>query len=77
MKTDRTTKILLLLIALALWGLLLKPLTLPTAVQAASGPVPVNIAEVGGRTVYSSTGLPVAVEGKVGQLCPIKVRPVK
>lgn len=86
MKTDKTTKVLLLLIALALWGLLLKPLTLPTVAQAASDPVPVNIAEVGGLTVYGSKGVPVqgtsighavAVEGNGVQLFPVEVRPVR
>jgi hypothetical protein len=32
--TDRTTKVLLLLIAIGLWGLLLRPLLAPSPVQA-------------------------------------------
>ena len=52
MKTDRTTKILLLLIALGLWGLLLRPV--PTPAQATSGVVDMNIAQVGGRNISVS-----------------------
>ena len=47
---DSLTKTPLWLIALALWGLLLRPLVLPTPLGA-QGSMDVNIAAVGGNSV--------------------------
>lgn len=74
MKTDRMTKVLLFLIMIALWGLLLKPLVIPTPAQATSGPVPVNIV---GTVEVEGTVSVDGVEGSVLQLWPIKVRAVR
>ncbi len=45
---DRWTRTALWLIALDLWGLLLRPLVLPDSAGAARETLTVNIAEVGG-----------------------------
>src|SRR3712207_4651250 len=46
MTTDRTTKTLLVLIAIALWGILLRPLLTPTPAQAQSRRVQYDIVVV-------------------------------
>jgi hypothetical protein len=59
MQTDRTTKLLLFLIAAALWGLLLKPLLGPLPATAAArrsasangNTVSVDIKSIGGKPV--------------------------
>ncbi|MGH7799864.1 MAG: hypothetical protein ACREOW_04435 [Thermodesulfobacteriota bacterium] len=51
MKTDIYTKIVLTIIAIALWGLLLKPLFVSESVSASSQVLDVNIQEIGGRLV--------------------------
>ena len=65
MQTDRTTKLLLLAIALGLWASVLKPLFAPLQSVAQEAPPPltgevvdVNVVQVGGRRV-SSAGPPV------------------
>ena len=57
---DNTTKILLGLIALALWIQILKPL-LPIDVHAGKDITNVNIAEVDGRRVFGGS-LPVTIK---------------
>ncbi|MBI2882241.1 MAG: hypothetical protein HYY21_11650 [Candidatus Tectomicrobia bacterium] len=57
---DRWTKTALWLIALALWGLLLRPLVLPDTAGAARETVNVNIAEVGGSKLSFNGPIPVA-----------------
>ena len=74
---DRTTRVLLALIAVALWGLLLKPVLTPTPVYAQEGVMAVNIAQVGGHRLYGVSGrLPVEVEGQVEVQQPILVIPL-
>ena len=51
---DSLTKTALWLIALALWGLLLRPLVLPTPLGA-QGSMDVNIAAVGGVPILGSS----------------------
>jgi len=58
MQADLTTKLLLLLIAIALWGLLLKPLSNPPAVAAQSSQI--DLRSIG--------GMPVRVNPRTGWL---------
>lgn len=51
MKADLYTKIVLTVIAIALWAILLKPIFISERVVASSGVVDVNIKEVGGWRV--------------------------
>ena len=51
---DSLTKTALWLIALALWGLLLRPLVLPTPLGA-QGSMDVNIAAVGGSPIFGGS----------------------
>ncbi len=51
---DSLTKTALWLIALARWGLLLRPLVLPTPLGA-QGSMDVNIAAIGGSAIPSRT----------------------
>jgi hypothetical protein len=80
MQTDRTTKILLFLIAVALWGLLLRHIVDPMPLEAGaavSSPMPVNIVAVGyqpvkrlrsarnpGQASQAYVAVPVEVETK-------------
>jgi hypothetical protein len=59
---DRWTKAALWLIALALWGLLLRPIFLPEPAGAAREIANVNISEVGGLRLNVGGPLPVRVE---------------
>lgn len=59
---DRWTKTALWLIAIALWGLLVRPFFLPESVGAARGITDVNIAEVGGSRMSFNGPLPVRAE---------------
>lgn len=51
MMTDLYTKIVLTIIAIALWGFLLKPIFVSESVGASTQVLDVNIKEIGGRTV--------------------------
>ena len=51
MKIDLYTKIVLTVIAIALWGILLKPIFMSDSVSASTAVVDVNIKEVGGKRV--------------------------
>ena len=57
---DGWTKSALWLIALALWGILLRPLIVPDPVGAAREKIDVNIAEVGGARLGFNGPIPVA-----------------
>ena len=48
---DLYTKVVLTLIAVALWGLLLKPIFISESVGASTQVLDVNIKEIGGRAV--------------------------
>ncbi|MBI2486202.1 MAG: hypothetical protein HYW01_04435 [Deltaproteobacteria bacterium] len=52
MKPDLYTKIVITAIAIALWGILLKPIFVSDRVNASSGVVDVNIKEIGGWPVH-------------------------
>ena len=54
MKIDIFTKVMLTLIAVALWGLLLQPLLSPKAVGASTGVIDVNIKQIDGRNINGS-----------------------
>ena len=51
MKMDIYTKLILTMIAIALWGILLKPIFVSDGVSASTAVVDVNIKEVGGKRV--------------------------
>ena len=51
MKIDLYTKVVLTIIAIALWGLLLKPIFVSESVSASTQVLDVNIEKIGGRTV--------------------------
>lgn len=73
MQTDRSTRILLALIAAALWAMLLKPVFAPApadAARVAPKVMDVNLRQIGGRTVSASDGLPIQGAG-VGR--PVRV----
>lgn len=68
MQTDKTTKTLLFLIAVALWGLLLKPAVDPLPSHAQANLVtPVRIVAVDGGS------LPVTLQR---QMVPLEIKPV-
>ena len=78
MKTDLYTKIVLTIIAIALWGILLKPIFVSESVGASSQVLDVNIKEIGGRTV-SEKILDVNIErirGKTlsGSTLPVEIK---
>jgi hypothetical protein len=58
---DGWTKTALWLIALALWGILLRPLVLPDDAGAAREKLDVNIAEVGGSRLSFNGPIPIKV----------------
>lgn len=55
MKTDLYTKVMLTLIAIGLWGILLKPLFITEPVIASNGITDVNIQQIGGLSVDKRT----------------------
>lgn len=61
LKLDWFTKILLVLIASALWGLLLQPFFSPGEVRARMDIQDVNIVKIGGYPVRSADPIPVRV----------------
>lgn len=78
MMTDLYTKIVLTIIAIALWGILLKPIFVSESVGASSQVLDVNIKEIGGRTV-SEKILDVNIErirGKTlsGSTLPVEIK---
>ena len=75
MKVDIYSKIILTLIAVALWGILLQPYIYTQPVNASTGLVDVNIKEVGGRRVNNT--LPVDIKKVNNQLLYKNVLPVE
>jgi len=55
MKIDVFTKVILTLIAIALWGLFLQPLLTPRVVDASTGVIDVNLKQIDGRDIIGST----------------------
>lgn len=55
MKTDLYTKIMLTLIAIGLWGVLLKPIFITEPVIASNGITDVNIEKIGGLSIDKRT----------------------
>jgi hypothetical protein len=51
MKIDTYTKIILTLIALALWGIFLSPLLQPNSVNATTGIIDVNLKQIDGSSI--------------------------
>jgi len=76
MKVDIYTKILLTLIAIALWGLLLQPYIHTEPVIASTGVLEVNIKEIAGRRLVDNT-IPVDIKKLNNQLLFNNVVPVK
>ena len=54
MKIDIFTKVILTLIAVALWGLLLQPFVAPKVVGATTGVIDVNVKQIDGRDIIGS-----------------------
>ena len=75
MKLDIYSKIILTLIAVALWGILLQPYISTQPVNASTGLVDVNIKEVGGRRVDNT--LPVDIKKVNNQLFYKNILPVE
>ncbi|MBF8303318.1 MAG: hypothetical protein HW396_1599 [Candidatus Dadabacteria bacterium] len=78
MKTDLYTKIIFTLIAIALWGILIKPIFVSENVRASNQVLDVNINEIGGRAV-SDKILDVNIQKIKGQnfintALPVKIR---
>lgn len=78
MKTDLYTKIIFTLIAIALWGILIKPIFVSENVRASNQVLDVNIKEIGGRAV-SDKILDVNIQKIKGQnfintALPVKIR---
>jgi hypothetical protein len=73
MQIDRTTKLLLLAIALGLWALTFAVFLSPSPAVAQAGPVPVNITEIGGRLVHGGA---VPVTGPIVQMYPVEIKVV-
>ncbi len=71
MKTDRTTKLLLLAIASALWVQILRPAFAPTPATAEAGPIQVDIVRVKGQDLVSTV---VPVDGSSISVWPLKVK---
>lgn len=55
MKVDIFTKVILTLIAVALWGLFLQPFLTPRVVDASTGVIDVNLKQIDGRDIIGST----------------------
>jgi len=51
MKIDTYTKIILTLIAVALWGIFLNPLLQPNSVNATTGIIDVNLKQIDGSSI--------------------------
>ena len=75
MKLDIYSKIILTLIAVALWGILLQPYISTQPVNASTGLVDVNIKEVGGRRINNT--LPVDIKKVNNQSLYKNVLPVE
>lgn len=75
MKVDVYSKIILTLIAIALWGILLQPLFNTPPVEATPGVLDINIRELGGRRVDGTLG--VNIEKIHGQTLLRKALPVE
>lgn len=76
MKTDIYTRIVLTVIAIALWGILLKPIFV-TEVSASIGVIDVNIKELGGRRVYDRIDVNLdRINGStlIGPTLPVEVK---
>jgi len=75
MKVDNYSKIILTLIAVALWGILLQPYIQTQPVNASNGVLQVNIKEVAGRELVDA--LPVDVKKVNNRLLNRNVLPVE
>lgn len=74
MKIDLVTKLILFLIALALWGILLKPFYISETATASNAVLDVNIKQIDGRNVIGSLDVNIKkVNGRnfSGPLLPV------
>ena len=77
MRVDIYSKIILTLIAVALWGILLQPYVLTNPVNASTGVVKVNIKELGGRRVVNTLAVDIKkVHGQTlyGNVLPVDIK---
>lgn len=76
MKIDIYTKLILLFIAVALWGILLKPVFVSEDARASSAILDVNIKQIDGRRVYGAIDVNIQrVNGRTfsGPPVPVKI----
>lgn len=76
MNIDLSTKLILLLIAIALWAMLLKPFFFSENAIATSSILDVNIKQIDGRAVYGIIDVNIEkVNGRtfVGSSLPVKI----
>ncbi len=76
MKLDIYTKLILLSIAIALWGILLKPTFVSENASASSSVLDVNIKQIDGKRVYGIIGVNIEeVDGRtfIGPSLPVKI----
>ena len=77
MKIDLYTKLILLIIAVALWGILLRPLFRSENATASNAVLDVNIKQIDGRNVIGSLDVNIKkVNGRVfsGPNVPISIK---
>jgi hypothetical protein len=77
MKIDLYTKLILTMIAIALWGILLKPIFVSDGVSASTAVVDVNIKEVGGKRVDRIIDVNLErINGRTfsGNLLPVEIK---
>ena len=76
MRIDIYTKLILLFIAISLWGILLKPVFVSEDARASSAILDVNIKQIDGRRVYGTIDVNIEkVAGRtfIGPSLPVKV----
>ncbi len=76
MKIDIYTKLILLSIAISLWGILLRPVFVTESAKASSSTLDVNIKQIDGRRVYGTIDVNIEkVDGRtfIGPSMPVKI----
>jgi hypothetical protein len=75
MKIDLYTKLILTVIAIALWGILLKPIFMSDRVSASTQVMDVNIKEIGGKRVDSRIDVNVdRINNRAFSLLPVEIK---
>ena len=75
MKIDLYTKMVLTVIAIALWGMLLKPIFVSDRASASTQMIDVNIKEIGGKRVDSRIDVNVdRINNRTFSLLPVEIK---